>query len=71
MAFVGGLLSILMRLQLGWPSEVWPTLAKILPVGMENGVMKPEFYLSLQTMHGTIMAIFVLTACLPAVSEII
>jgi cytochrome c oxidase subunit 1 len=62
MAIVGGVLSLLMRLQLGWPSQVWPTLEKVLPVGMEGGVMKPEFYLSLQTMHGTIMAIFVLTA---------
>src|SRR5262245_48828331 len=62
MAIVGGLLSMLMRLQLGWPSHLWPTLAKLLPKGMNGGVMAPEFYLSLQTMHGTIMAIFVLTA---------
>jgi len=62
MAIFGGFLSILMRLQLGWPSHVWPALAKLLPVGMSGGVMAPEFYLSLQTMHGTIMAIFVLTA---------
>jgi cytochrome c oxidase subunit 1 len=62
MAIVGGLLSMLMRLQLGWPSHVWPTLARIFPKGWAGGVMAPEFYLSLQTMHGTIMAIFVLTA---------
>lgn len=62
MAFVGAILSILMRLQLAWPSQSWPLLARLLPDGMEGGVMKPEFYLSLQTMHGTIMAIFVLTA---------
>ena len=49
MAVIGGLLSVLMRLQLGWPTAIWPTLGKILPVGMENGVMAPEFYLSLQT----------------------
>src|SRR5262245_65313126 len=62
MAIFGGLLSMLMRLQLGWPSQVWPGLAKLFPVGMNGGVMAPEFYLSMQTMHGTIMAIFVLTA---------
>ncbi len=62
MAVFGGALSMMMRLQLGWPSKVWPALEKLLPVGMEGGVMKPEFYLSVQTMHGTIMAIFVLTA---------
>src|SRR5215470_5168527 len=62
MAIIGGLLSMLMRLQLGWPSHMWPALAKLFPKGMAGGVMAPEFYLSLQTMHGTIMAIFVLTA---------
>src|SRR5215831_19111183 len=62
MAIIGGLLSMLMRLQLGWPAHTWPMLAKIFPKGMQGGVMAPEFYLSLQTMHGTIMAIFVLTA---------
>src|SRR5262245_48934870 len=62
MAIAGGLMSILMRLQLGWPSHVGPALAKLFPKGMAGGVMAPEFYLSLQTMHGTIMAIFVLTA---------
>jgi cytochrome c oxidase subunit 1 len=62
MAIIGGLLSVLMRLQLGWPGHIWPSLGKLLPVGMAGGVMAPEFYLSLQTMHGTIMAIFVLTA---------
>ncbi|MBI1745155.1 MAG: cbb3-type cytochrome c oxidase subunit I, partial [Acidobacteria bacterium] len=62
MAVAGGILSMLMRLQLGWPSHQWPLLAKLLPSGMEGGVMKPEFYLALTTMHGTIMAIFVFTA---------
>ncbi|MBI2149066.1 MAG: cbb3-type cytochrome c oxidase subunit I, partial [Acidobacteria bacterium] len=62
MAIVGGLLSVLMRLQVGWPSGTWPLLEKLFPKGMASGVMTPEFYLSLQTMHGTIMAIFVLTA---------
>jgi cytochrome c oxidase subunit 1 len=71
MAIFGGLLSLLMRLQLGWPTSTPAFMAKILPAayslvnaGTEGAtaVMKSEFYLSLQTMHGTIMAIFVLTA---------
>ena len=62
MALVGAALSILMRLQLAWPSAQWPLLETIFPVGFASGIMAPEFYLALQTMHGTIMAIFVLTA---------
>src|ERR1051326_6965567 len=45
MAIVGGLLSMLMRLQLGWPSHMWPALAKLFPAGMQSGIMAPEFYL--------------------------
>ena len=62
MAVVGGLLSMLMRIQLAWPSQMWPLLAKVFPKGYQGGIMAPEFYLAVQTMHGTIMAIFVLTA---------
>ena len=36
-------------------------LAKIFPAGFEGGPMTPEFYLSMLTMHGTIMVFFVLT----------
>ncbi len=64
MAVIGGLLSMLMRLELAWPARQWPFLEKIFPAGMEGGVMKPEFYLAMMTMHGTIMAIFVFTAIL-------
>lgn len=71
MAIFGGLLSMLMRLQLGWPDGAPVVMARILPkvysiIGAGTAdavaVMRPDFYLSLQTMHGTIMAIFVLTA---------
>ena len=62
MALVGAALSILMRLQLACPSAPWPLLERVFPVGFASGIMSPEFYLALQTMHGTIMAIFVLTA---------
>src|ERR1700682_1626164 len=49
--FVGMFLSLLMRIHL-----IWPNLA--LPI---FGEIKPETYLSLLTMHGTIMVFFVLT----------
>ena len=64
MALVGGVLSMLMRLQLAWPSRVWPVLEEIFPTGFASGVMAPEFYLSLVTMHGTIMVFFLFTAIL-------
>ena len=35
-----------------------------MPVAFAGGVMKPEFYISLVTMHGTIMVFFLFTAVL-------
>jgi cytochrome c oxidase subunit I len=64
MAVIGGLLSMLMRYQLGWPHDLSPTLAKIFPVAYNGGVMEPGFYISLVTMHGTIMVFFLFTAVL-------
>ncbi|MFZ0135766.1 MAG: cbb3-type cytochrome c oxidase subunit I [Candidatus Sulfotelmatobacter sp.] len=49
--FVGMFLSLLMRIHLVWPGAVLPLVGEI----------KPETYLSLLTMHGTIMVFFVLT----------
>jgi len=49
--FVGMLLSILMRVHMIWPTASLPLLGEI----------KPETYLALMTMHGTIMVFFVLT----------
>lgn len=60
-AFVGMGLSLLMRIKLAWPTETWPTLAALFPEGFASGQMKPEFYLAMLTMHGTIMVFFVLT----------
>lgn len=64
MAVVGGFLSMLMRYQLGWPQALSPTLAKIFPVAYNGQVMEPGFYISLVTMHGTIMVFFLFTAVL-------
>ena len=49
--FIGMLLSLLMRIHLVWPGAHIPLL----------GDIKPETYLALLTMHGTIMVFFVLT----------
>src|ERR1700688_5200737 len=49
--FVGMFLSLLMRIHLLWPSVNLPIF----------GVIQPETYLTLLTMHGTIMVFFVLT----------
>src|SRR4051812_6618389 len=58
---LGMTLSIIFRLRLAWPTAHWPLLAKIFPTGFEGGPMSPEFYLSMLTMHGTIMVFMVLT----------
>jgi cytochrome c oxidase subunit I len=61
MALVAGLLAMLVRLQLAWPEKTWPFLTTLLPKGFSDGVMNPEFYAMLFTMHGTIMVFFVLS----------
>ena len=57
-ALVGAALAVLIRLQLGWPEHQWQFLSRLLPTGMPGGVMTPEFYLAVVTMHGTIMVFF-------------
>ena len=59
--FVGMFFSLLMRLQLGWPGQEWGFLKTLFPHAAANGTMSGELYLSLLTMHGTIMVFFVLT----------
>ncbi len=58
---VGMAMSVLMRMNLSWPGTNWPILGTLFPGGAPDGMMTPEFYLSLVTMHGTIMVFFVLT----------
>ncbi|HST50758.1 MAG TPA: cbb3-type cytochrome c oxidase subunit I [Pyrinomonadaceae bacterium] len=58
---IGLVMSVLMRMNMTWPGHAWPILGKIFPLGAPGGVMSPEFYLSLVTMHGTMMVFFVLT----------
>src|SRR6266850_279758 len=59
--FIGMGLSLLMRLQLGWPGQEWGFLKMLFPTAAENGTISGELYLSMLTMHGTIMVFFVLT----------
>lgn len=62
-AFIGGLLSILFRLQLGFPGMDMTFLKPLLGGWInDTGNLDPSFYLALVTMHGTIMVFFVLTA---------
>src|SRR5712691_6288650 len=58
---VGMMMSVLMRINLSWPGTKLSILGTLFPTGAPDGVMNPEFYLSLVTMHGTIMVFFVLT----------
>ena len=58
---LGMALSLIMRFHLirpdakiGWFAMLWPT-------GASGGIMTPELYLSLMTIHGTLMVFFVLT----------
>jgi cytochrome c oxidase subunit 1 len=59
--FVGMFLSWLMRIHLVWPNSKIPGLELLSKVGAPGNVMTPEYYLSLLTMHGTLMVFFVLT----------
>jgi cytochrome c oxidase subunit 1 len=61
-AIVGGLFSVLFRLQLGYPNSTFPWLEDLLGHWAKGGKLQPEFYYALVTMHGTILVFFVLTA---------
>src|SRR6184192_4779999 len=58
---VGMIMSVLMRVNLSWPGTHIKIMETLFPTGAPGGVMTPEFYLSLVTMHGTITVFFVLT----------
>jgi len=62
MGFIGLVMSTLFRLQLGWPGESFEIVELLMGSWQEGGVMAPDKYLALVTMHGTIMVFFLLTA---------
>ncbi|MBK6565533.1 MAG: cbb3-type cytochrome c oxidase subunit I [Saprospiraceae bacterium] len=67
-AIIGAAMSVVFRMQLGFPEEslAWikPFLGKWIEIDPTTGMGKlvPEFYYALVTMHGTIIVFFVLTA---------
>ncbi|MFT3948946.1 MAG: cbb3-type cytochrome c oxidase subunit I [Agriterribacter sp.] len=61
-AVIGGLMSVLFRIQLGYPDVSLPWLEDIFGHWAKDGKIQPEFYYALGTMHGTILVFFVLTA---------
>ncbi|WP_010228108.1 cytochrome c oxidase subunit I [Gillisia marina] len=62
MGIVGIAMSVLFRMQLAWPEESFWIFEALLGKWAPDGVMTPEIYLALVTIHGTIMVFFVLTA---------
>jgi cytochrome c oxidase subunit 1 len=62
MAVIAMGLSILFRIQLAWPDQTFPILQTFLGKWAEGGRIRPDFYLALVTIHGTVMVFFVLTA---------
>lgn len=60
-AILGGLMSVLFRLQLGYPDQSFPWLEDILGRWAKGGKISAENYYALVTMHGTVLVFFVLT----------
>ena len=61
MGVIAMVMSALFRIQLANPGESSSILGAFLGRWAEGGVMSPDIYLSLVTIHGTIMVFFVLT----------
>ena len=62
MGIIGIAMSILFRMQLAWPDKQFTIYEIFLGRFGEDGIMDPNMYLALVTIHGTIMVFFVLTA---------
>jgi cytochrome c oxidase subunit 1 len=62
MGAIGIAMSVLMRMQLANPAEPNVVFQTLLGKWAPDGVMDPNMYLALVTIHGTIMVFFVLTA---------
>lgn len=59
MLVIGGLLAMMMRWQLAWPETAVPGLSAIPEPYMYEGIIPPQTYNALFTMHATIMIFFV------------
>ncbi len=62
MGVIGVFMSMLFRLQIAWPEHSFSIIEAFLGRHQDGGVMSPDIYLALVTIHGTIMVFFVLTA---------
>jgi cytochrome c oxidase subunit 1 len=60
-AVIGGMMSVLFRLQLGYPDQSFPILEDLLGRWAKGGKISAESYYALVTMHGTVLVFFVLT----------
>jgi cytochrome c oxidase subunit I len=65
--FVGGLLAMLIRWQLGFPGKPIPGGSGLPEAMAPGGILLPEFYNSLVTMHGTFMVFFAIMPLLVGV----
>ncbi|HVU57769.1 MAG TPA: cbb3-type cytochrome c oxidase subunit I [Puia sp.] len=61
-ALLGGLMSVLFRLQLGFPQHQYAWLQDLLGPWAPGGHLSSDAYYALVTMHGTVLIFFVLTA---------
>ena len=64
---VGGTLAMLIRWQLGFPGRPVPGGGVMPETMISSGVVLPEFYNSLVTMHGTFMVFFAIMPLLVGV----
>lgn len=62
MGIIGVFMSMLFRLQIAWPDTSFSIIEAFLGRHQDGGVMSPDIYLAIVTIHGTIMVFFVLTA---------
>ena len=60
MMVLGGLMALLMRWQLAWPETPVPGFGWVPEPYMYGGIIPPDFYNMLFTMHATLMIFFVL-----------
>jgi cytochrome c oxidase subunit 1 len=59
MMSIGGLMAMLMRLELGWPESQWSILSIFPQTLAQDNAITPNTYNSMFTMHATIMIFFV------------
>jgi cytochrome c oxidase subunit 1 len=62
MGVIGMIMSVLFRIQIAYPGEPNPLFEFLLGDWAKGGIMDPNMYLALVTIHGTLMVFFVLTA---------